>query len=236
MSESFFIFGHLGLGDHICCNSLYRHFSKLHEKIIIVCYEHNLAAIQWMLSDTNIYFYPVETEAQLLTCRNSIRIEDRLCLGFYNTGEVIENYEDLVRMIHIKPNDFNPIKWDSEFYRQAGLDFELSYSGFRLPEFDNGEGRLKFTEGYIASVHEDRERGFEITKCIDRPKFALSKNLSLKQSCHLLYSSHEIHVIDSSMLCLADRLETPYCKRFVFHRYARKGLPPSLKKSWEIID
>ncbi len=197
-----------------------------------------------MLSDDeckNIFFYPIETEQQLLTCRDSIEIENKLCLGFY--GETIKNHCEGFGTFYEKIT-FNPVKWDSEFYRQAGLDPELKWSGFKLPEFDKEH---KENEKFIVMVdgtrcedffiHQDIERGFVIRKEFSPSCYmSADKDKSLSKACTDIWRAQEIHCIDSSMLNLADLMETPHCKRFVFHRYARKGLPPTLKKNWEIID
>lgn len=235
--EHFWIFGHLGLGDHIVCNALYRHYAGLHKErvVIIPIWDHNLAAVQWMLQDVpNIFFYPVETEQQLLTCRNSIGQWDKFCLGFYETRECrlkrSGKPQDYSRPL-IEDDSFNPVKWDSEFYRQVGLDPELKWKVFKLPEFqkDAAHGEAVF--------HDDGERGFRIrAQLLPDIGWKLDNKLKISETAYRIYHAKEIHCIDSSMLNLADLMETPYCKRFVFHRYARKGLPPSLRKSWEILD
>lgn len=232
--DYFWIFGHLGLGDHITMNALYRHYAELHKTkaIIIPIWDHNLAAVQFMLDDCkNVFFYPIETEQQLLTCKNSIDPESKLCLGFY--GEQKYQYDQGFQRL-IETPTFNPVKWDSEFYRQAGLDPELKWTGFKLSE---GMSSRPYGDNINVVAHEDRERGF-IIKHEHRPGSChiLSKNDSLLSSVNSLHAAHEIHCIDSSMLNLADLMETPHCKRFVFHRYARKGLPPQLKKNWEVIE
>lgn len=256
--EYFWIFISLGLGDALVCNGLIRHYAALHSDkyIIIPVWEHNLAAVQWSLEDVkNIFFYPIETEQQLLDCRNHISSGQRLCLGFYEC-----NYDVFTRMLKENPtlqmqgsaidgllSDFNPVKWDSEFYRQAGLDPELSYSGFRVPDF---KLNLPLMPKYPMRVyHHDLERGFAIKDApfdilfndykgtLENPGgIFLSNKIPLRDSCHFIHNAGELHLIDSSMLCLADRLPTPHCKRFVFHRYARRGLPPTLRKPWEVID
>lgn len=243
---AFWIFGHLGLGDHIVCLGLYRHFAKLHETVIIPVWEHNLASLQWLLKDcgNNIFFYPLESESQLLACKDSIKKEDKLCLGFYEEKSSYTKEDILYGSAFKNIENFNPVKWDSEFYRQAALDFDLSYSGFRLPEFDKdhkeNEKIIVMVDGTKCEdffIHQDIERGFVIRKeFIPKCYVSADKNKGLSKTCTDLWRATEIHCIDSSMLCLADRLETPHCKRFVFHRYARKGLPPGLKKNWEIIE
>lgn len=233
--DAFWVFLNLGFGDAIVANGLIRHLADKYKDryVILPCWIHNMASIQWMLSDVpNVFFYPIETEQQLLTCMNGIE-DDYLSLGFYavvrsNMGAPIQT--------------FNPVKWDSEFYRQAGLDPELKWTGFKLPELiknPNYKGWIaiddeKKERPYVV-CHHDEERGFCFKKNPTNSIF-LHKEWKMIESCQALFLADEIHCIDSSMLNLADLMDTPHCKRFVFHRYARKGLPPSLKKAWEIID
>lgn len=230
MKESFWIFTHLGLGDAIASNALFRHYAEVHKDklVIIPVWENNLASIQWMLSDVpNIFFYPIETEQQLLSCKNSLQ-GNYLALGFYGADVIIpDNDTHYVRKL-----GFNPVKWDSEFYRQAGLDPELKWQGFKLPYFL--QDRLGKAEPY-SFCHQDKERGFELKWIPSNGRF-LDKSYALSHTCFFMYGASEIHCIDSSMLNLADLMETPHCKRFVFHRYARRGLPPQLKKNWEVLD
>lgn len=231
--DSFWIFTHLGLTDAIVCNALFRHYAELHkDKIVIIpCYERNLSSIQWMLSDVpNIFFYPIESEQQLLTCKQSIQPNYKLCLGFHSKG--VEHIKEANGRFYAQKETFNPLPWDSEFYRQAGLDPELKWKGFKLPVKN-----INLPEGYPV-YHDDEKMGFIIKR--EHIPNGLVTNLgtlgTLDKSAQSIYRATEIHCIDSSMLNLADLMETPYCKRFVFHRYARKGLPPKLKKNWEIID
>lgn len=239
--ESFWIFGHLGLSDHIVCNALYRHFASLHSDkfVIIPICEHNLAGIQWMLSDVpNTFFYPIETEQQLLTCKASIHHLNKLCLGFYEELLPMEKVSADPNDLNYKTIIFNPLLWDSEFYRQAGLDPELKWQGFKLSELKCFEYVDKDTPKlpeHLTIVHEDKERGFLIRDMPDNPHL-MHRGMTLRQSACSIYNANEIHCIDSSMLNLADLMETPYCKRFVFHKYARKGLPPRLRKDWEVIE
>lgn len=243
-NECFWIFGSLGLGDHIVCNALYRHYAELHKDkfVIIPIWEHNLSAVQWMLSDIpNIFFYPLESESQLFTCQASVSFDDQLSLGFYNKVRITTKHDLFIdkTFVSIEGGSFNPVIWDSEFYRQAGLDPELKWKGFKLPELYKLKSSPHFP---IVVCHEDKERGFgfrhEFHKHLPLTGdlHYLSKEKKLEESCAWINSATEIHCIDSSMLNLSDLMETPYCKRFVFHRYARKGLPPQLKKAWEILD
>lgn len=245
--DAFWIFLNLGFGDAIVANGLLRHYADKYKDryVILPCWIHNMASIQWMLSDVpNIFFYPIETEQQLLTCRDSIKVEDRLCLGWYETqfdliNKCKKDYPENAQ-VHYVFDKFNPVKWDSEFYRQAGLPDSLKWDGFKLPSKMADHSKLPNWNGLF--VHEDRSRGFMIN-----PKYLNNEN-EFKYSytpiakdpivlaMDRIYSATEIHCIDSSMLNLADLMETPHCKSFVFHRYARKGLPPTLKKNWEIID
>lgn len=243
--EYFWIFGHLGLGDHIVCNSLYRFWAEKHKDkfIILPVWEHNLAAVQWSLEDVkNVFFYPIEREQQLLDCMNSIAVKDRLCLGFYapKIPKQLVLMHDKDPFWIYEECQFNPVKWDSEFYRQAGLDPELKWSGFKFPELEDPKHVLevKGKEERYGVVHEDQERGFLIDRkhIYGKPTIFLDRNKSLKETASQIYGAGEINCIDSSILNLSDLMPTPYCKRFVFHRYARRGLPPTLKKNWEIID
>lgn len=221
----FYIIGHLGLGDHLLCNAIVRHFAKIHEAVVVPCYHHNKGAVCWMFSDLK------NVSAQAVTA-------EELHAMSGNYGE----YQG-VRLGHYKFNPapffgpvFDPLKFDQEFYGHADLPFELRWSGFKLPYI--GESAIaawsRFPSHYSIIVHHDPERGFEMKWGDNKPRTEINKNWDLNSSAACLMQAEEIHVINSSMLILADSIPTK-AKRLVLHHYARPTTFPALKKNWEIL-
>ena len=54
-----YIYHHLGLGDHISCHGIVRHFSEIEDKICLFIKPHNLDNVKRMFSDINNIDYIV---------------------------------------------------------------------------------------------------------------------------------------------------------------------------------
>lgn len=214
--KDFYIQGHLGLGDHFLTNAIVREYAKRHESVKIPCYNHNAPTVAEMFSDLKeVEVVGVKDDAE------SILMCDRkkcLKLGYYS-------------------EPFNPSKFDSEFYRQAGMSFSDRWSKFKISEKCEYPQEL---DELSIFVHDDEERGFKIfdkfLPSVD-PKYIhrLKSKLSLGIIVKILSYSEEIHCINSSMLILADSVPTPWAKKLVLHKYARPTVHPILKKNWEIL-
>ena len=69
-----FISHHLGLGDHIICNSIYREYANKYNWVYIPVFQNYLLVIRDMLKDvTNITYIPVDPifaneQISFLTC------------------------------------------------------------------------------------------------------------------------------------------------------------------------
>ena len=53
MNKELYLYHHLGLGDHIICNSLVRHYCKLYDKIYLFVKSHNYESVKFMYHDLN---------------------------------------------------------------------------------------------------------------------------------------------------------------------------------------
>lgn len=206
------LLNHLGLGDHLLCNGLVRELAKT-EKFIVPCYHRNLPSVRFMLDDVvNVEVAPINGDLEMIHLADTFK---PICLGYYcKDGFDAENF-------------------DVEFYRQAGVPFEKRWS-----EFHHGLISLheKLPKGDYIFVHDDAERGFEITRLpkgvqVIRP----DKNVkNIFEHIPLLIFAKEIHCINSSFLILIDSLTLPK-RPLVFHHYARPTPYPKLKEKWEIL-
>lgn len=205
----------LGFGDALLANSIIRHHAK-DRRVILPVWNHNVGILSEMFSDVNVFLYPIWKEEEAIELAD--KSPEALRLGYYG-------------------KDFDSTKFDQEFYRQAGMDFDKRWTEFKVAnEDDIDEERTSFT----IFVHDDESRGFKIED--DKlPKvnkefiFRLPPNQRLSAIIRAMSYSEEIHVINSSMLILADSIETPNAKRLVLHHYARKTIYPTLRKNWTII-
>lgn len=209
MSDPMVILGCLGLGDAFLCNAILRHYAK-DRMVVYPCWFHNHRTLTEMFSDATIAFHPVAKEEDAISLAD--RTEGSLKLGYYN-------------------QPFDATKFDQEFYRQAGLEFEKRWTEFKMPEMT-----IKEWDSEYSWCHHDESRGFKIDKDkVGKNPYFLMPNTNLKSIVLGMFNANEIHVINSCMLILADSVATPKAKRLVLHHYSRKTIYPTLRKNWQVI-
>lgn len=218
---SLFIRWHGGLGDAIICNALVRHFAAK-GPAIVTAKHHNMGSVEFMFrDDQNITALPVADDAEA----------DRLCIA--HKGEVLQ-------LGMFGPN-FTFKDWSDCFYRQAGLNPDLRWHGFRVQREWGSE--LWPPEGDYAFVHEDRARKMIVRDELlpPMPIVLAEKRDTIFAYLGVIENAAEIHCIDSAFLALCDQIKTK-AHRLGLHRYARPNSkengyagPPTLRKNWEVI-
>jgi len=215
-------YGHLGLGDHLILNGLVRELAKK-ERVIVLCKPHNAVSCRFMWRDNT--WIKVHEVADDVDARE-------------NCAMVEQFVPDVVRNgMHKVGDTFDFYQWDKEFYRHAGLDFDLSWRGFKVDRDLRQEETTLPVHDY-AFIHDDPERGYvidesHITKGL--VKFRPNKlHPNLFTWCEAIERATEIHCIESCFAILADRIPTT-ATRLVVHAYVRKSIAPTYKKSWEVL-
>lgn len=223
---------HQGLGDMIIMSGLVREYAKTQMSIVLICKRRDYESVRFMYSDLkNVYVLPLEGDVEarrfVQTCEGHV-----LKLGLFGDDP-----------------SFNIERFDSEHYRQAKVDFEKRWSEFKVPKQEDQEPWGKF-DGLVEKiiprifVHDDPTRKFPIRRDLipnDRVRLIWPGTIpTLRHSTIFSYTdaiseADEVHVIDSSFLCLADSIPTR--GKLFLHRYARKGgRPPQLRKDWKVLD
>lgn len=223
-NPTIFIRPHLGLGDMLVSNAIFRHFAKTHG-LIIPCKAHNLTSVQFMLRD-------IKPTPAFLSVTNDEQVNRLL-------GVAAKRGVDVLRLGMFANSSFDEKQWDKEFYRVAGIPFEQRWDGWKV-ERDLSREFEPPTEPY-AFVHEDPKRGF----ILDRARVPMSIKIvcpypgvtdNIFEYCRLIENATELHLIDSCFAILADSLTTLKAKRKVVHLYARENaLPPTYQPGWEIL-
>jgi len=225
--EEIYIYHHLGLGDHIICNAIVRHFSKIYDKIYLFVKKHNFKSVRFMYNDLiNIEYIKVnsdiEVESQLLN-KNFMRI------GF--------NY------LHKNYNRY----FDKLFFQQLNIDFEKRWLDFYINRNEKNEiilfDKYNIEENRYIFIHDDKSRNFNINESfiqdktlkIIRPIGSYTENIF--DYCYLLENAKEIHCIDSSFKLIADSIELNSDRLFFHLSYINKDnkFISSSKKNWIII-
>lgn len=215
--------GHLEFGDALVLNGLVRELSARIPSLVWPVSSRYVFPVRFMMSDlpgvriTGVDSYPDVQDLWLPRWPEAIR------LGFFFDGE------------------FDQLHWDREFYRQAGVDFNVRWSGFKfgfpLPQPIHTK----------MLIHEDLSRGYIIDRGISaidrRSATQVTHRPSILDWLPEVLGAQELHVIDSAFLNLAESL---YAlghlrgTRMVFHRYSKKypgpARWPTLRAPWEVLE
>lgn len=214
---------HLGCGDMLISNSIFRHYANQYN-VYIPCKRHNTTTANFMLRDVkNIELLPVEDDKEA----------DEFCALVAQKGFKV------LKLGMFGQPPFEKKRWDSEFYRQAGVPFQDRWSKFTCHRQPSRE--LKAPEGEFCFIHEDPSRGV----FIDRKR--LPKDLpwvfaepGLTQNLFdwwaTVEQATELHLMDSCFAIMADSLPELKARRVAIHVYARDSIPPTYAKShWEVL-
>lgn len=227
MKANLFFRGHLGLGDHILCNGLFRVLSKKYASSIIPVKSHNVDSVSQMFCDLNgIEILSVADDAEADVYANKYQSLDY----------------DVVRVGYFGPN-FDPVNWDESFYIQAGVDCEERWNKFYYYSDKEKESELYSSlcsgdDDYIF-VHDDfsRQCFIDDEKLPDmkivKPNYDLG--YTIFDYGMVLHNASEIHCMDSSFACLIDHISSLKDKVKYIHRYVRPGGGPVYRNGWNII-
>lgn len=196
-----YIYNHLGLGDHVICNGLYRELTNDDESYTLFVKNHNIETVSFMIKDlSNISIKGVIDDGDVLTYLRDNKIDKNslILIGF-------------CRIPLPGANDF-----DDTFYIQHNVSFEKRWSSFKCGRDLGSEKKLfdKFNvkEGEYVFIHDDKSRGYEIDESyiinkelpIIRPVIGFTKNSF--DYCYLMQHSKESHFMDSSFRLIFDSL------------------------------
>lgn len=207
---------HQGMGDHIICCGMYRHFALVGKDrdMIVLAHSGSVANnVAFMLSDLPnvcVVDYPDDnTMDQSLACENDCEI---LRLGAA-AGE---------------PH-FNRWQFDQEFYRQAGLPFFMRFSKFAFPEC----AQLSRTPEDHVFVHERPDLGATIVQpdwhqgpiAFPLPFYTIFQHRDMILNCQAL------HCVSSSFAAFADSFDLNG-KALFFYPFGREI--PRHQNTWQM--
>jgi len=251
-----YILHHLGLGDHIACNGLYRHLAKNYDELILPVKKHNYDSLKRMLSDVpNINFKTLSQsnltpEQEMIGYQNIFMKMTELRFG--------ASFGEIIKLGQYK-KDFtvtDKCRFDEAFYNQAGYPFRESWNNFFVKRDRNLEKKVfnelcgEGNEGKYIFLHEDPSRkdvinrslikdlnkSRIITPCLKKQHTLGSFNdINFFDYRYILENAKEIHCIESSFSIFIDRIQTK-AKKYL-HIYTRYGqFPPTLKNNWTIYE
>lgn len=228
-----YIYNHLGLGDHVICNGLYRELTNDDESYTLFVKNHNIETVSFMIKDlSNISIKGVIDDGDVLTYLRDNKIDKNslILIGF-------------CQMPLPGAHDF-----DDTFYIQHNVSFEKRWSSFKCERDLYSEKNLfdKFgvKEGEYVFIHDDKSRGYEIDESyvinkdlpIIRPTVGFTKNSF--DYCYLMQHSKESHFMDSSFRLIFDSIQLRNSDIY-FHlnlkNKVNRGYKPHSKLNFTII-
>jgi hypothetical protein len=216
-----YIYHHLGLGDHISCHGIVRHYCEQNDKVSLFVKPHNKDNIQYMYNDiTNLELIVGDDEyVQNFIQKN--RLKDVLYIGF---------------QLHAREN------FIAQFYKMANVPIEYEYQKFYINRNLANEKEL-----FDSLNVKENEYIFVHDHSIAKSPYVIRHDLPSISPTHgkffdwiyTILNAKEIHCIDSSFICLVDLLDTKDTPIF-HHRYIKKypshiNLMPKPHKFWNTI-
>jgi hypothetical protein len=200
-----YIYHHLGLGDHIICNGLVRHYKELYGEISVFCKPHNYKNVKYMYrDDTKINILPIGDDSDV---------------DNYIISNGIEG--DVIRIGFNKLHNYPDCKFDEAFYKIAELPFEYRFSKFFFLRDHSVENEVyeylnPNNEEYIF-IHGNIDKNKIKTdlKIIENPE-----NFNVFNILKVLENATEVHIMESSIKCLVNSyiFDKP---KFYYHQYVR---------------
>jgi hypothetical protein len=222
--NSFYIFHHLGLGDHILCNGLVREFKEKYENLNVFCHPFNFGSVDFMYrDDNNINVLPIGGVSDIQNYINK-----------NNLGKKTIRVTDVVT---------NGISWDQSFYTTHGIDFAKRWEKFKVVRDLSGENNLynelnpnneKFV--LIHSAGSDNIDRIDYSKIDNTYKkiFVKKYTENIFDFLGLIEKAEEIHCVESSFHLLVDSIQLN--DNLFFHTLSKnRGFSHKIKDKWKIV-
>ena len=206
-----YIYHHLGLGDHIICNGIVRHYQEIYGDVTVFCKPHYSTNVKYMYRDNEkIIVLPIGEDSDILNYINQNNINSDLIVVGFN-----------------KPGFNTTKKFDEWFYNTVNLPFEYRFSKFKFERNNKKENEVynelnPNNEPYIY-VHDDKERGFEINR--DKLKSDLKiivndKRFLMFDMLKIIENATEVHSMQTGMKDLINSFNFKK-PNFYLHWYVR---------------
>jgi hypothetical protein len=252
---------HMGLGDHIICNGLVRHFCEQYDDIAIFCKDVLYENVKFMFRDikhldvipfedkTGYYQFVFKNGRQVVVDN----LSDYQCLQFIKENNI--DFENDI--IHIGFDGLGGLntRFDKAFYKMHGFDPSFRLDNFYCERnFEYEDYVFNFlnpnNEKYIFVVDDDKHQFGSLTIDESRlPKqykiIKYDKTLNYNDSRFLMYNyrkilenAEEVHMFQSAFSEFVNSIELQKPKIY-FHLYLRDytdGEPILSKNKINIVE
>ena len=201
-----YIHHHLGLGDHIICNGLVRHYKEIYGEVTVFCDDKNFKNVLYMYrDDDNINVLPIKENGGIPKYISKNKLEsDVITVGFdllkWGVGTFDEGFYDSVNV----PFNFRFTKF---FFSRDSKKEEEVYN-LKNPNND----RYIFFHGKI-----DKKKVRNDLMIIENPD-----EYGIFDILKLIENAEEVHLMESSIKNLVNSINMDK-PTFFYHKYVRKG-------------
>lgn len=201
------IYHHLGLGDHIACNGLVRHFAES-APIKLICYKKNIRNVSYMYRDNPVIDF----------------------IGVDSDGEasgIVASHTNVKRLGFIfNPSYSNIMSYDRAFYAMANIDFNIRFNKFFLQRDQEAEDKVykalnPDNDPYIY-VHDDKTLNYVIDNTKHRNDIKIiynDMNYGMFDMGKIIENATEIHTMQTGFLDLCHSMDIK-CPIYI-HLYVR---------------
>lgn len=226
--NSIYIYHHLGLGDHIICNGLVRHFAEQYDRVFLFTKPVNVKNVLRMYEDNAqikiiaMDDFEIRSFIEISPDNNYLIIGHDRFFQIMNSSENIKTFDEIFYdMAEIPPI----YKWD-KFYFKRDLEKERN-AYYNILQLRDGENFIFIHESQERPVIKEIPRGIRQI----RPD---NKELSIYDFLYTIEKAKEVHVMNSSFMNLIDCIQLRNEGLF-YHEYSRPNINAALKMNWKII-
>ena len=233
MSNRVFIYHHLGLGDHFHCNGVVRYLleeSYKNQEVKIFTKKKYAEMIRFMYKDLkNLEIIPVTNNEknELNEVNSHIKPGDKLEKIGFEYFIKNKNKDKTIDML---------------FYEQFNIEYSQRFKLTFWKRDNNEENKLFYklvkNENYIF-VDDDAKRNFMIPEKYLAKNFQIIRNssdYSIFDYGKIIENAKEIHVMESSIRCMLEYLNTDKTKLYLYKfKNDNRGSIPFYNKKDEMI-
>jgi hypothetical protein len=227
----FYVYHHLGLGDHLVCNAIVRNICKkfTNKQIITFCKPQYKTTVEFMYRDIINLKIICLHDNEVHEMLNNVSEKNKILIGHHHLIKYISNTTA-----------------EKAFYKQIGLKHEKKWLDFYVERDLNREEDLyKKLNPYsknIIFLQEDTSRNFIINRNLIKnkeieiiePRIDVTDNIF--DYLTLIERSQEVHLFESCFMYMVDLMLT-LPQSIYAHRYARPlhvHELPSTKLNWNV--
>jgi len=236
--NTIYIYHHLGMGDHILCNGLVRHYAEKYDRIYLFIKPMYFSNVAFMYRDCS--------KIKLISMDDN---DIRLFMEFNSKNNYLIVGHTKEWFNKLDNAEFET--FDVGFYESQNLPISYKWDKFYFERDINSELNayhsmgLSPNEKYIF-VHDDEKRNrifkpelFNSLKAIKPINFT---NIGIFDFIYTIEHAEEVHVMNSSFVCLIDTMQIKHDKLF-YHNYARTDMQnelgkinPKFKLNWKFLE